>query len=94
MRAAWVGGVVLGHGLTTKINIDLLFLEVQKYLCLYNPEDASHRDSERAQNVWREIGKVLHALIRAVTWYTYMYYVCMIRIIVQKVCTMDLLLFT
>ena len=47
--------------LKTKLNVELLILEVQKYPCLYNPEDASHRDAEKAQNIWREVGEVLKA---------------------------------
>ena len=44
----------MGKPITT-INVDLLILEVQKYPCLYDTEDASHRDAEKVYNIW-EIG--------------------------------------
>ena len=47
--------------LETKINVDILILEVQKCLCLYDTEDASHRDTEKVHNFWREVGEVFKA---------------------------------
>ena len=41
-----------------KRNVDLLILEVQKYQCLYDTEDASHSYAEKVHNIWREVGVV------------------------------------
>ena len=50
--------------LKTKINVDLVMLDVQKYPCLYDTEDASNQDAEKVRNIWREVGEVLTAPVR------------------------------